>query len=146
MFVCRVSHTHRQQFSGRGRSSFPFSSICSFPRKNVQKVGGYHTKKLRRSQLLPNPTLEVPITLADARGHDALASAQNMGTSNVGLGSNWPRRGSMAIYGREKNQFMDFTFHFMDRVSFLTGFWRFGESMDELNGKLLLPRPENCCR
>ena len=50
----------------------------------------------------------------------------------------------MAIYGREKNQFMDFTFHFMDRVSFLTGFWRFGESMDELNGKLLLPRPENC--
>jgi len=41
---------------------------------------------------------------------------------------------------------MDFTFHFMDRVSFLTGFWRFGESMDELNGKLLLPRPENCCR
>ena len=80
-------YPHRQQFSGRGRSSFPFSSICSFPRKNVQKVGGYHTKKLRRSQLLPNPTLEVPITLADARGHDALASAQNMGTSNVGLGS-----------------------------------------------------------
>ena len=78
---------HRQQFSGRGRSSFPFSSICSFPRKNVQKVGGYHTKKLRRSQLLPNPTLEVPITLADARGHDVLASAQVMGTSNVGLGS-----------------------------------------------------------
>ena len=31
--------------------------------------------------------LEVPITLADARGHDALASAQLMGTSesNVGL-------------------------------------------------------------
>ena len=78
----------RQQFSGRGRSSFPFSSICSFPRKNVQKVGGYHTKKLRRSQLLPNPTLEVPITLADARGHDALASAQVMGTSNSGGGSN----------------------------------------------------------
>ena len=40
---------------------------------------------------------------------------------------------------------MDFTFHFMDRVSFLTGFWRLGESMDELNGKLLLPQPENCC-
>jgi len=31
--------------------------------------------------LLPNRTLEVPITLADARGHDALASAQVMGTS-----------------------------------------------------------------
>ena len=40
---------------------------------------------------------------------------------------------------------MDFTFHFMDRVSFLTGFWRFGESMDELNRKLLLPQPANCC-
>ena len=79
--------THRQQFSGRGRSSFPFSSICSFPRKNVQKVGGYHTKKLRRRQLLPPPLLEVPITLADARGHDALASAQVMGTSNIGLES-----------------------------------------------------------
>ena len=33
------------------------------------------------------------------------------------------RRVAMAIYGRQKNQFMDFTFHFMDRVSFLTGFW-----------------------
>jgi len=42
----------------------------------------------------------------------------------------------MAIYGRQKN---DFTFHFMDRVSFSTGFWGFGESMKELNGKLLLP-------
>ena len=54
--------------------------------KNVQKVG-YHTEKTRRRPLLPNPTLEVPITWADARGHDALASAQVMGTSesNVGL-------------------------------------------------------------
>jgi len=56
------------------------------------------------------------------------------------------RRVAMAIYGRQKNQFMDFTFHFMDRVSFSTVFWRFGESMNDLNGKLLLLRPENCCR
>ena len=56
------------------------------------------------------------------------------------------RRVAMAIYGRQKNQFMDFTFHFMDRVSFLTGFWGFEESIDELNGKLLLPHPGNCCR
>ena len=63
-----------------------------------------------------------------------------------GWGASDLRRGAMAIYGRQNNQFMDFTFHFMDRVSFLTGFWRFGESMDELNGKLLLPRPENCWR
>jgi len=53
------------------------------------------------------------------------------------------RRGAMAIYRRQKNHFMDFTFHFMDRVSFSTGFWGFGESMNELNGKLLLPPPEN---
>ena len=72
-------------------------------------------------------------------------SAQVMGTSNSGGGSNCLRRVAMAIYGRQKNQFMDFTFHFMDRVSFSTGFWRFGESMNDLNGKLLLPRPENCC-
>ena len=63
-----------------------------------------------------------------------------------GWGASDLRRGAMAIYGRQKNQFMDFTFHFMDQVSFLTGFWGFGESMDELNGKLLLPHPGNCCR
>ena len=67
-------------------------------RTNVQKVGGYHTKNLRRSQLLPNPTLEVPITWAYARASCPLAYAQVMGTSNVGLGSNWLRRGAMAIY------------------------------------------------
>jgi len=63
-----------------------------------------------------------------------------------GWGASNLRRGAMAIYGLQKNQFMDFTFHFMDRVSFLTGFWGFEESMDELNGKLLLPQPGNCCR
>ena len=63
-----------------------------------------------------------------------------------GWGASDLRRGAMAIYGRQKNQFMDFTFHFMDRVSFSTVFWRFGESMNDLNGKLLLLRPENCCR
>ena len=110
VFTRHQPHPHRQQFSGRGRSSFPFSSICSFPRKNVQKVGAYHTKNY------------------DGGNCSRL------------------RRVAMAIYGRQKNQFMDFTFHFMDRVSFSTGFWRFGESMNDLNGKLLLPRPENCCR
>jgi len=40
-----------------------------------------------------------------------------------GWGASDLRRGAMAIYGRQKNQFMDFTFHFMDRASFLTGFW-----------------------
>ena len=59
-----------------------------------------------------------------------------MGTSNSGGGSNFLRRVAMAIYGRQKNQFMDFTFHFMDRVSFSTVFWRSGESMNDLNGKL----------
>ena len=89
---------------GWGKKSFPtrifignsfldagvgFRSVqfAHFQPKNVQKVEGYNTKKLRRSQLLPNPTLEVPITLADASGHDALASAQVMGTSNIGLES-----------------------------------------------------------
>ena len=75
--------THRPQFPGAGGVAFRSVQFAVFQ----QKVEGYHTKKLRRSQLLPNPTLEVPITLADARGHDALASAQNMVTSNVGLGS-----------------------------------------------------------
>ena len=42
--------------------------------------------------LLPNPTLEVPITWADARTSCPLASAKVMGTSNIGLGSNWLRR------------------------------------------------------
>ena len=65
-----------------------------------------------------------------------------------GWGASDLHRGAMAIYGRQKNQFMDFTFHFMDQVSFLTGFWGFEESIDELNGKLLHPRliQGNCCR
>ena len=74
-------------FLDAGGVGFRSVQFAVFQAKNVQKVEGYHTKKLRRSQLLPNPTLEVPITLADARGHDALASAQVMGTSNVGLGN-----------------------------------------------------------
>ena len=52
---------HRQQFSGRGRSSFPFSSIYSFPSKKVKKVGGYPIEKTPQSQELPPPLLEVHI-------------------------------------------------------------------------------------
>ena len=47
-----------------------------------------------------------------------------------------------SIYGRQKNEFMDFTFHFMDRVSFSTGFWGFGESMNERKAT----PPGNCCQ
>ena len=78
----------RGQGHGRGRHRVKGPGGVTGPsRKNVQKVGGYHTKKLRRSQLLLNPMLGVPITLSDARGHDALASAKIMDTSNIGLRS-----------------------------------------------------------
>ena len=100
-FLRNSPKVHRQQFSGRGRSSFPFSSICSFPRKNVQKVGGYHTKKLRRRQLLP-PCRDGYLRTAEKSIH----------------GIYLPLYGSGFIF---------------DSI------WRFGESMNDLNGKLLLP-------
>ena len=78
---------NRQQFSGRGRSSFPFSSIYSFSSKKVKKVGGYPIEKTPQSQELPPPLLEVPTILASARGHGVLGFAKIVSTSNIGLES-----------------------------------------------------------
>ena len=47
--------------------------------------------------------------------------------------------------GRNINSWI-FTFHLVDQISFSTGFWEFGESINELNGKLLLSHPGNSCR
>jgi len=64
----------------RGRSSFPFSSIYSFPSKKVKKVGDYPIERTPQSQELPPP-------LASARGHGVLAFAKIVSTSNIGLES-----------------------------------------------------------
>ena len=60
--------------------------------KRESSGSGLESHRDGGGHLLPNPTLEVPITWADARTSCPLASAKVMGTSNIGLGSNWLRR------------------------------------------------------